>query len=426
LRASVELLDKRIRMDRALDRPEHGSLGYVLVIPAFNEQQAITGTLRRALAARQSVLANTPVTEMTIVVVNDGSTDETQALIDQPEFAEAVKVRFAENRGYGAAIKAGFAAAPGELVGFVDADGTCDPEFSVQLINRLLDSGADVVLANRLNPDSRMPRVRRIGNRLFSTLLNRLAGASVVDIASGFRVLRRSRLRWMYPLPDGLHFTPALSCVCVLDPRLRIEELPMPYHERIGQSKLSVVWDGFRFLFTILFAFCCYSPIKSALAACLAVAALGGLLAGWLAWHGSSPTLLAAVGSAFGVACVLLTWAGLIGHQLNYMLIGPRRVLRPAEQLLQKLLHERRLVAVGAGATMVGALGFVGLGLQAEGLSVTVLACVSGGLTLIMAAGIAALTCGVVSRVIWAVNEKQKAAGYGDYEFSGIPNPKFR
>ena len=177
-----------------------------------------------------------------------------------------MQVRFRKNRGYGAAIKAGFAAAPGELVGFIDADGTCDPEFSVQLINHLLATGADMVLASRLNADSRMPLLRRIGNRGFSWLLNALAGTAVVDIASGFRVLRRSSLRWMSPLPDGMHFTPALSCICVLDPRLRIAEVPMPYDERIGQSKLSVVWDGFRFLLTILFSFCCYSPIKSALA----------------------------------------------------------------------------------------------------------------------------------------------------------------
>ena len=99
----------------------------------------------------------------------------------------------------------------------------------------------------------------------------------------------------MSPLPNGLHFTPAMSCICVLDPRLRIEEVPMPYDERIGQSKLSVIWDGFRFLLTILFSFCCYSPIKSALAAWSWCMPLGGLLIGGLAWAGSSAALLASL-----------------------------------------------------------------------------------------------------------------------------------
>ena len=131
----------------------------------------------------------------------------------------------------------------------------------------------------------------------------------------------------------------------------------MPYDERIGQSKLSVVWDGFRFLLTILFSFCCYSPIKSALAACFLVMLLGGLLAGWLAWAGSSAALLAALGSSLAVLGVLLVWTGLIVHQLNYLLIGPRRVLRPAEQTLQKLLHERGLMAAGAATTVLGGFG---------------------------------------------------------------------
>lgn len=419
--ASLSFLGKGIHVDSSRDKQERESLRYVLVIPAFNEQQAIAGILRRAVAARQQVLASTPVTEMTVVVVNDGSTDETQAIIDQPEFADVVKIRFPENRGYGAAIKAGFAAVAGELVGFIDADGTCDPAFSVQLINHLLATDADLVLANRLNADSKMPLVRRIGNRGFSRLLNTLAGASVVDIASGFRILRRSSLRWMSPLPDGMHFTPALSCIGVLDPRLRIAEIPMPYDARIGDSKLNVVWDGFRFLLTILFAFCCYSPIKSSLAATFVVAMLCGHLMGVLAWTGSSAGVLASLGSTSAVSCVLLIWAGLIVHQLNYLLIGPRRVLRPSERVLQSLLQERGLIVGGVAVTLLCGLGFAGLGLQAGSMSATLSALASGGLTLMMAVGMAGLTCGVVSRAIWAVNEKQKASANGAYELPGVP-----
>ena len=61
-----------------------------LVIPALNEEQAIASTLRRALAARQKVVEQTDVTEMVIVFVNDGSTDRTQQIVDQPEFDEVV------------------------------------------------------------------------------------------------------------------------------------------------------------------------------------------------------------------------------------------------------------------------------------------------------------------------------------------------
>jgi glycosyltransferase involved in cell wall biosynthesis len=252
---------------------------FALVIPALNEEEAIAGTLRRALAARAKVLAQTPVTEMTIVFVNDGCTDRTQEIVDQDEFHDVVKVNYGRNRGYGAAIKAGWQAVDADLLGFVDADGTCDPDFCVPLINRMFEANADVVLAGRLNPNSEMPLIRQIGNKIFATLLGVVSGhTEITDTASGFRVVRRANLKLMSPLPDGLHFTPAMSCICLLDPRLRIEEVPMPYKERIGRSKLSVIKDGFRFLFTILFSAACYSPIKTTLAAS-GLVLLGALLA---------------------------------------------------------------------------------------------------------------------------------------------------
>lgn len=405
-----------VPVDDRLAENDCGTLRFVLVIPAYNEQEAIAHTLGRALDAREKVVARTPVTEMTVVVVNDGSTDRTQEIVERPEFSAAVKVRFSENRGYGAAIKAGFRAAPGELVGFMDADGTCDPAFSVQLINHLLQTGADAVLASRLNADSKMPPLRRLGNRIFTRLLNTLAGSSAVDVASGFRVIRRASLKLMSPLPNGLNFTPAMSCICVLDPRLRIEEVPMPYHERIGRSKLSVLWDGFRFLFTILFTFCCYSPLKSALAMLVALAALYGAATAGLALWGASPPLLSSLAVAFSLLGMLLVWTGLVVHQLNYLLIGPRRRLRPAERTLQTLLHDKGLIAGGTAAAAAGSAGFVLLGVWTPTLTGLPGAWVTSGLLLLTVAGMAALTCGVVTRVIWAVSEKQKALLSEDYE----------
>lgn len=400
---------------------EHAEvMRYVLVIPAYNEQGAIAGTLRRALAARELVISQTPVTEMTVVVVNDGSRDGTQEIIEEPEFDEVVRVRFSQNRGYGAAIKAGFRAAPGELVGFLDADGTCDPAFSVPLIHRLLATEADVVLASRLNADSKMPRVRRFGNRLFATLLSCLAGSSVVDTASGFRIIRRTSLRLLSPLPNGLHFTPAMSCICALDPRLRIAEAPMPYEERIGRSKLSVITDGFRFLYTILFSFCCYSPLKSALAACVAlIVACIVMMLGLLRMGGDAGLLLLSLGVTAGLSCTMLIWTGLVVHQLNYLLIGPRRHLHASERWLQTLLYYKCLMGLGLACLLGGGLTFVLLGIYQPLAQAALGLAATGGLIVLSAAGMAALTLGLVTRVIWAVNEKQKSLVSEEYEWLG-------
>ena len=380
-----------------------------LVVPALNEEDAIASTLRRCLAAREKVVAETFVSELVVVFVNDGSTDRTQQIVDQSEFDEVVKVRFERNRGYGAAIKAGWQATDAQLLGFIDGDGTCDPDFCVNLLKRMGETEADVVLAGRLNPESKMPLIRKIGNVLFARLLGLVSGNDLTDSASGFRIVRRPSLRLMSPLPDGLHFTPAMSCICLLDRRLRIEEVPMPYEERIGRSKLSVVKDGLRFLFTILFSACCYAPIKTMLGASVIVTLVTAIAAWLLAWQD------AGVAATFGVAAavaliVQMLATGLICHQLTFLLIGSTRA-GVAERLLQQALYYKRLivggtlcVVAGAAGMLIGSVFHVALELGEAALLtlliVTWLLAVAGGM---------AAFGGVVLRVIWAVSEKQKA-----------------
>jgi MFS family permease len=106
-----------------------------------------------------------------------------------------------------------------------------------------------------------MPGIRRLGNRINAFLLGLLCGRQVTDTASGMRVVRRESLKWLYPLPDGLHFTPSMSARALLND-LRLIEIPMRYEERIGRSKLSVVRDGVRFLRTIFSGVLCYRPEK--------------------------------------------------------------------------------------------------------------------------------------------------------------------
>ena len=162
----------------------------------------------------------------------------------------------------------------------MDADGTCDPEFFKDLLGFALREDVDVAIGSRMHPGSRMPPVRVLGNRIFRTLVNVIGGTRVTDVASGMRVLRRSSLERLYPLPDGLNFTPAMSVRAILDPELAIGELPMPYDERVGESKLDAVKDGFRFLRVILETALTYKPFKffASTAAILAAAAGAFLL----------------------------------------------------------------------------------------------------------------------------------------------------
>ncbi len=231
---------------------DYGNMRLTVVIPALNEEGAIADIIERSVASREYIREHSPVREVDIVVVSDGSTDRTAEIAGAYAEAGAIQlIIFEQNRGYGAAIKAGFAQGAGELVGFLDADGTCEPRFFAELCRSLVAENAHVAIGSRLHGESRMPRVRRFGNRVYAAILGVLSNRRVTDTASGMRVIRRDALPRLYPLPDRLNFTPAMSARVLMDDSLRIIERPMPYRERVGRSKLSVLRDGVRFLQTI-------------------------------------------------------------------------------------------------------------------------------------------------------------------------------
>jgi hypothetical protein len=250
----------------------------LIAIPALNEEQSIRGTIERCLKARDTIVRGSPVTDVEITVVSDGSTDQTVERAG--EFSSLINlIEFTENQGYGAAIMEAWQHSDADLLGFLDADGTCDPEFFAPLCRQLVDRDADVALGCRLNKDSQMPLVRRAGNKMFAWLLSALAPETVKDTASGMRVVRRTALRHLFPLPAGLHFTPAMSARAMLSDATRIVEMDMPYAEREGQSKLRVIRDGLRFLRVILENALLYKPgLLLMWAGALCVAAAGALM----------------------------------------------------------------------------------------------------------------------------------------------------
>jgi len=233
----------------------------LIAIPALNEESSIEAIIQRSLAAREHICTHSSVDAVEVTVVSDGSTDRTVELAERYR-GEINLIVFVRNRGYGAAIKEAWRQSDAELLGFLDADGTCDPKFFAPLCNHLEREQADVVLGCRLNRESRMPLIRRVGNMLFAAILTAFSSTRVRDTASGMRVVRRSALNQLFPLPDGLHFTPAMSARALMSDGVKIVEIDMPYQERAGESKLRVGKDGLRFLKVILEAAFLYNPAR--------------------------------------------------------------------------------------------------------------------------------------------------------------------
>lgn len=239
-----------------------------VVIPAYNEEHGITEIAERVLSVRAD-LKRAGVSELELLVVDDGSKDRTAQVA--AKIKGVTLIRHPINKGYGAALKTGFAQAKGELIGFLDADGTYPPEYFPKLCQSALN-GSDLVIGSRMaGEDSKMPLTRRLGNFFFAGLLSILGRQKVTDSASGMRVFKREILEHIYPLPDGLNLTPVMS-TRALHERIKIEEVPIPYSERVGRSKLSVIRDGRIFLQSMVWTAMSYNPVRI-----LGLIGLGGL-----------------------------------------------------------------------------------------------------------------------------------------------------
>jgi glycosyltransferase involved in cell wall biosynthesis len=236
-----------------------------IVVPAYNEAAHIDLVVHTLLKARDRIAKETGLDSVEIIVVNDGSTDgtgEKLAEISQERIGAFRIVTHETNSGYGAALKSGFRAASGDYLSFMDADGTISPDSFISMFEALRKQDAHMVVGTRFGgADSGMPFLRRLGNRFFALLLSFLSGQRIRDTASGVRLFRREIVPMLLPLPDGLHFTPAMSTKAVHE-RLKVVEIPVPYAERSGASKLKIFRDGFRFFKIIMNIVLMYNPFK--------------------------------------------------------------------------------------------------------------------------------------------------------------------
>jgi len=229
-----------------------------VIIPAYNEEDGICAVVERVRSIRDALASLGWGLEL--IVVDDGSRDRTAACV--ADYRDVQLISHLTNRGYGAAIKTGFRYATGDYLAFLDADGTYPPESLPELCRAAIAHQADVVIGSRMSgARSEMPLTRRVGNLAYAKLLSWIGNCIVRDTTSGMRVLRRAILERLYPLPDGLDFTPAMS-TRALHENLKTIEVPIPYAERVGRSKLSVVRDGVRFTNTIVWTALTYNPVR--------------------------------------------------------------------------------------------------------------------------------------------------------------------
>ncbi len=218
------------------------------MIPARNEAAAI---------GKVVALARERYPDAQIIVVDDGSTDETAELARN---AGAQVVRHPESLGNGAAVKAGARAATGEIIAFMDGDGQHDPRMLEPLL-RKIDEGYDMAVGAR-DSGSHANIGRLFANGLYNGIASMMSGRKILDLTSGFRVARAQLFKqFLYLLPNGFSY-PTTITMAFLRSGYPVTFVPIIASDRIGKSHIRPLRDGIRFLVIIFKVTTLYAPLK--------------------------------------------------------------------------------------------------------------------------------------------------------------------
>ncbi len=221
---------------------------FSIVIPAKNEAAAIGGVVKAAVKE---------FPEAEVIVVDDGSDDDTAKAA---EAAGATVVVHPTSLGNGAAIKSGARAANGDLLAFMDGDGQHDPRELRKLIARLDDGYAMVVGARDSGSHASIGRL--FANGLYNAIASRLSKVRVLDLTSGFRVVRASLFKeFLYLLPNGFSY-PTTITMAFLRSAYPVHFEPVAVGDRTGDSHIRPIRDGLRFLVIIFKIATLYAPLK--------------------------------------------------------------------------------------------------------------------------------------------------------------------
>jgi glycosyltransferase involved in cell wall biosynthesis len=217
-----------------------------IVIPAYNERDTIAEIHARVQAVEL---------DKEIILVDDGSTDGTQEIMQNLAGGSTLVFRHDHNRGKGAALRTGFGHASGDIIIVQDADLEYDPQQYPKLIRPIVEGKADVVYGSRFVTDE-FRRVlffwHMVGNRLLTLLSNMMTNLNLSDMETGHKAFRRDVLRRISLEENRFGFEPEITAK-LARLNVRIYEVGISYAGRTYQEGKKICWkDGFSALRCII------------------------------------------------------------------------------------------------------------------------------------------------------------------------------
>lgn len=220
-----------------------------IIIPAKNESQGLLLLLPDLVKIKK-------VSE--IIVVNDGSTDNTEPVCLENNINV---VNHPYSKGNGAAIKTGVRNAKGDVLIFMDADGQHRVEDVKKLIDEYNSGHYDMIVGAR-NSKSQASLARLFGNGLYNKIASYMTGHKIEDLTSGLRIVDAKKFKqFLYLLPNGFSY-PTTITMAFFRAGYSINYFPIFTPKRKGKSHIKLLRDGSRFFLIIFKIGTLYSPLK--------------------------------------------------------------------------------------------------------------------------------------------------------------------
>lgn len=229
-------------------QPSQDEIVLSIIIPAYNEGEAIGVTVKTILALT--------LPRFELIVVDDGSSDNTAQVARS---AGARVISHPYNIGNGAAVKTGIRSAQGRVLCFLDGDGQHNPQDIPRLLQHI-EQYHMVVGARQRGSETHLHR--DLANFVYNSFASFISSFPIKDLTSGFRVMRRTdAIRFCDMFPNQFSY-PTTSTLAFIRSGRAVKYVPIQTRYRIGKSKIRLINDGFEFLMIILKISMSFSPYR--------------------------------------------------------------------------------------------------------------------------------------------------------------------
>ena len=227
-----------------------------IIVPIYNEKEGLDETIRELVRLLDAD------NNFECILVNDGSDDGTEQILNQLQKDRFSVLNHARNQGYGRAIKTGIEASSSDYIAITDADTTYPVHRLPEMLNITLERRLDMLVGARTGPKIYIPLLRRPAKWMLTKLANYLTMQEIPDINSGLRIMKKDVVeQFTNILPDGFSLSTTIT-LAMLTNKFQVDYLPINYAKRDGKSKIRPLRDTLNFIKLILRTILYFDPLR--------------------------------------------------------------------------------------------------------------------------------------------------------------------